>query len=101
MVEMKATTIWRQIPLGVKLRLGARDTVGDEARGHLHFTVGPSRRDPFKVTIQLDPSDTYTVKLVRVNLRTLETTTLEEASDVYADMFGELLVGWEGNHLVS
>lgn len=97
----KATIIWRQIPLGVRMRLGARQPVGDEVKGYLHFTVGPARHDLFKVTIQLDPSDTYTVRLVRVNARTLETTTLEEAADVYADMLGELLVAWEGRHLIS
>ena len=38
------------------MRLGARQAVGDNARGHLHFTVGPTRHDPFKVQVQLDPT---------------------------------------------
>lgn len=97
----KATVIWQQIPIGVKMRLGVRQVVGDESRGYLHFTVGPARRDPFKVTIQLDPGDTYTVKLVRCKLRAGETHVLEQASDVYFDQLGELLTRWEGQHLVS
>ncbi len=97
----KATVIWQQIPAGVRMRLGARQPVGDEARGYLHFTVGPARRDPFKVMVQLDPSDTYTVKLVRCRLRAGETQVLEQASEVYFDQLGELLTRWEGRHLVS
>lgn len=97
-----ADIIWSQIPSGVKVRLGARQAVGDNAKGYLHFTVGPNRRNkPLKVQIRLDPNDTYTVKLVRCDLRTGEATMLEEADGLYFDMLGELLVRWEGRHLVS
>ncbi len=100
MAEMRATTIWRQISVGVRMRLGARQPVGDEVLGYLHFRVGPSRGHPIKVTIQLEPSDTYTVKLVQCPPQG-EPVVLEGASDIYCDQLDELLVEWEGRHLVS
>jgi hypothetical protein len=98
----KATTIWQQLPLGVKLRLGARRPMGDEVTGRLQFTVGPCRGwVVLQVVVTLDPSDTYAVRLVRIDLRGLGTETLEEADGVYCDQLGDLLVRWEGRHLVS
>jgi hypothetical protein len=98
----KATIIWQQVPAGVRMSLGARQPVGDENKGYLQFTVGPSKGEVvFKVTIRLEPSDTYTVKLIRCDLRTGEAADLESASDVYCDQLGELLLRWEGRHLVS
>src|SRR5438876_38612 len=89
----------RALPAYRGLRRAPDGDRGDNARGHLHFTFGPTRRDPFKVQVQLDPSDSYTVRLVRCLLGTGQVETLEEVSDVYCDMLGEVLVGMEGRHL--
>jgi len=49
----------------LQLMTGARDFVGGEAfgRGFVQFKIGRGARDGInKVRIELDPSDTYTVK---------------------------------------
>jgi hypothetical protein len=100
MSEKKATTILAQIPAGVRMSLGAREFVGDEHTGYLHFKVGPSR-PTFKVCIQLTANDDYQVRLVKLGRHGLDVTTLEEAHSIHADQLGELLLRWEGKHLVG
>jgi hypothetical protein len=100
MSEKKATTILAQIPAGVRMSLGAREFVGDEQKGYLHFKVGPSQ-PTFKVCIQLTADDDYEVHLVKLGSHGLDVTVLEEAGQIYADQLGELLLDWESKHLVS
>jgi len=98
----KATIIWQQISAGVKMRIGARNPLGDEEEGNLDFRVGPDRGNRrYRVTIRLEPSDTYTVKLHCRDLATEQVEELESADDIYCDELDELLLGWEGKHLVS
>jgi hypothetical protein len=100
MTAKKATTIREQIPIGVRMSLGAREFVGDEETGYLHFRVGPSW-PTFKVCIQLTAFDDYEVRLVKLDRHALEATVLEQAEHIYADQLDELLLRWEAKHLLS
>lgn len=73
-------TTWRQISITTKMACGARQPmlVGDSA---IKFKVGGRMR---WVEIELDASDTYTARLVRIT-RNYERIVVEECSHVYAD----------------
>lgn len=94
-----ATEIWRQIPIGVKMSMGARTPVGsDNEKGclaYLHFQVGNARKGLFKVVIKLMASDTYDVELIKIKRKTDEPVVLASATDVYNDMLGRVLLGME------
>lgn len=97
-----ADVMWQQIPVRVKMSMGARQAAGDNEKGYLHFTVGPTRRKPFKVRMQYDRGqDSYKLELIRCDLRTGQVEVLESIDDVYFDQLGEILISWEGRHLVS
>jgi len=91
-----ATTAWRQIPVGVKMSLGAREPAGSKAEGvlaRLTFKVGS--KPLHYVEVDLDPSDTYTVRMLKLKRKTYERVVLAEASDVYCDDLGRVLLGME------
>jgi len=92
-----AAIIRSQIPVGVLMSLGAREFTGDPA-GVLQFRCGPDRPHR-KVRITLTPADTYDVRLFEVE--GVDVRELEHADDIYCDQLGELLLAWEGEHLVS
>lgn len=79
-------TIWQQITLGTKMACGARDAVTIE--NGVMFTVLRSRATKIQVT--LDPSDTYTVKFIKITKK-FNAVTIEEKSDVYVDMLNEVV----------
>lgn len=96
----KASIIWAQIPIGVRMSIGARDPVGDEAKGGLMFRVGPAR--PLRKVVVTLRNDEYDVKLVEVRGRLLDAVAvLAEAQGVQWDQLGPLLLAWESQHLVS
>lgn len=79
-----ANIIWKQISLHSKMACGARELQVTE-KG-LTFRVMRAMR---WVEIELDASDTYTVRLVRLNRSTHAMITVEQVSDVYADVLSE------------
>ena len=81
-----AQTIWNQISVGTKMACGAREPVGSE--NELHFTVLASRKT--KIVVTLDPSDTYTVKFVKIG-RGYDIKVVEEMSDVYVDSLNQVI----------
>lgn len=93
-----AGVILHQIGDGTLMNLGARDgTSGPDLTGAgrwrpgVAFRIGagfPART----VQIVLDPSDTYTVQILRG--RGENRYVERELSDVYAENLGELLIGW-------
>jgi hypothetical protein len=95
--DMKATIIWQQIPDCVKDSLAARNPVVNEKTGYLHFQVGNGHRSIFKVCVQLDPDDTYTVKLVR--MVGVAITILREVRGIFADDLGWVLLDWQGRYI--
>ena len=90
-----ATTIWRQIPIMTKMACGLREATA--------VSVTELRakclRGRHYVFVNLDPSDTYTVRLVRIkrNRRAdkplVEMIDVETVSDVYCDMLGDVVYG--------
>ena len=84
-----ADVIWSQISLNTKMACGARSPLGDG--NELSFVVlnGNSHR----ITVTLDPSDTYTVRRIKVSRKTMGFTVVEEASDVYCDNLSEVVYG--------
>jgi hypothetical protein len=86
----KGEVIWGQISTGTKMACGAREPVAGE-EGYLHFRVTISRQAFHKVVVRLDPSDTYTVQLVRIDRKTWQTRVEEEREGVYADMLSEVI----------
>ena len=98
----KATTIWQQISPGVKMSMGARQPVGNEDTGYLHFQVGPERGGwMFKVCVQLNSMDTYVLRLVRIETSTRAVMELDAIEGLYCDDLNETLLRWEGQFLVS
>lgn len=96
----KASIIWAQIPPGVRMSMGARDPVGDEARGELMFRVGPAR--PLRKVVVTLRNDEYDMKLIEVGGRLLDAVAvLAEAQGMQWDQLGPLLLAWESEHLVS
>jgi hypothetical protein len=86
------TTTWRQIPIGVKMSLGARDPLAD--KNTLTFRAGPSRKT-YKFSIALNGNDTYEIKLVLIKRGSYEVVLLAEAEDVYNDSLGRVLLSME------
>ncbi len=84
------STIWAQLSIGCKMSCGARQPVA-MAENELSFVVlrGASTR----VFVKLEASDTYTVRLVKLNRKTCDVRDLERAEDVYADQLSEVVYG--------
>lgn len=88
-----ATTTWRQIPLQTKWACGAREPISyatecGEAHGlKFRVTSFPLRF----VEVELDASDTYTVRYLRLKRNDYSRILLEEYSGVYCDQLGEIL----------
>jgi len=82
MTNETANATWNQISVATKMACGAREVAYDSTG--LRFKVGGRQR---WIEIELDASDTYTVRLVRVHK--YERIVVEEHSDVYADQLSE------------
>jgi hypothetical protein len=87
----QAQVIWQQISVGTKMACGAREARVDVdgTRPYLYFRV--TIRSGVRHTIQvwLEPSDTYTVKLLA--MRGFDIKTEEEAEDIYCDNLSEVI----------
>lgn len=94
-----ANEIWRQIPLGVKMSMGARVPVGSDSEegclAYLHFQVGNGRKGLYKVIVRLMASDTYDVQLVKIGRKDGQAVVLDDATDVYNDALGRVLLRME------
>ncbi len=88
-----ANTAWRQIPLYTKMACGLREATA-VSETELRAKCLRGRHYVF---VNLDPSDTYTVRLVRIkrNRRAdkplVEMIDVETVSDVYCDMLGDVV----------
>lgn len=88
-----ATTTWRQIPVMTKMACGLREATA-VSETELRAKCLRGRHYVF---VNLDPSDTYTVRLVRIkrNRRAdkplVEMIDVETVSDVYCDMLGDVV----------
>jgi len=80
-----ANTLWQQVPLDNKMRLGAHKLQCIE-RG-LRFKVGMARLTYVEIT--LDHMDTYTVQVVK--MKKDERVIIYKATSVYCDMLGDIL----------
>ncbi len=86
-------TTWRQIPLYTKMACGLREATA-VSETELRTKCLRGRHYVF---VNLDPSDTYTVRLVRIkrNRRAdkplVEMIDVETVSDVYCDMLGDVV----------
>lgn len=88
----EADIIWSQITRSTKMACGARNaTKGTDGnnRPYLIFqvTIKPSTKNFVKVT--LDPSDTYTVKLLQC--RGANVKEVESHEDIYNDNLSEVI----------
>lgn len=87
----EADIIWSQISRSTKMACGARNpTKGkDNNRPYLLFqvTIKPGVKNFVKVT--LDPSDTYTVKLLQY--RGVNVKEIESHEDIYNDNLSEVI----------
>jgi len=82
-----------QIGAGTLMTVGARDFAYNDAEGdrYLRFTVTGKRGYITAVKVILEPSDTYTVELVRMHKRTFEFETVKSLELVYADQLAEVV----------
>jgi hypothetical protein len=78
-----------QIPVHIRRVIGGRGYVGDAKTGYLHFTVG---RGQHKITVTLEPSDTYTVRLMKFTERGLNMDEVKKVEDVYCDRLGDVIL---------
>jgi hypothetical protein len=81
-----ASTIWKQIPIGVKMACGAREPSADTYS--LCFKVLNGSKHRIKVT--LNGSDLYDVELFAMD-RKYNVTVKEKACDVYCEMLGDII----------
>ena len=90
-----ATTTWRQIPVMTKMACGLREATA-VSETELRAKCLRGRHYVF---VNLDPSDTYTVRFVRIKRNRSADKPLVEMvdevsrSDVYNDMLGEMIYG--------
>jgi hypothetical protein len=82
-----ANTIWYQISIATKMACGARRPRGAEQG--LTFQVGNGRRHLW-VSVTLEPSDTYTVKLTQI-VPNGALKELEVHEDIYAEDLSEVV----------
>lgn len=80
---------WKQIPIMTKMACGAREAMTYDEGRNIRFKVGgkPMRY----VEVELDASDTYTVRYLRIKRGSYARIVLEEKTFVYADMLGEII----------
>ncbi len=81
MTHEVAAIIQDQIGRKAFFMLGAKDLVSTEKS--LRFKIGRNAKSVSHVEVTLDPSDTYTVRFIR--LRAGKTTVIADVSDVYVD----------------
>ena len=77
---------WRQITTMTKMACGAKQPVTFDDNG-LRFKVGGRQR---WIEVELDASDTYTARLVRMT-RNYQRVTVEESAGVYVDCLNETI----------
>ncbi len=82
-----ANIIWGQVPMANKMRMGAHKlSIIDNG---LRFKVGMARQ--VYVEITLDPSDTYTVLVIKIKKG--QRVEVCKTEGVYCDMLGDILEG--------
>ncbi len=77
--------------------IGAHNFTSDE-KGTLGFHFKGCRKANI-LQIELDPSDTYNVKFLKFNKRTLELKDVKEYTMVYADQLKEIVESFTGLYL--
>ena len=104
--RVKAQTVIEQVGVSTRMACGFRK-VSYESGEQVAFNKGPSERPEFDVRVRakvgranrlieivLDFNDTYTVRLIKVptaRAKDPSLVVLEETSDVYADVLGEVV----------
>lgn len=79
---------WSQIPVMTKMSVGAREPMLSGDAG-LKFRV---LSKPMRfVEVELDASDTYTVRYSHIKRGSYERVVLEEVSGVYVEQLGETI----------
>jgi hypothetical protein len=79
--------IWSQVSLATKMACGARSPLG--SGNTLTFVVLSGKQ--YRIEVTLDPSDTYTVRYIKLSSRGTGFHVLEEATDVYCDNLSEVI----------
>jgi hypothetical protein len=87
----QAKVIWDQISRGTKMACGARDARADVdgTRPYLYFRVTIRAGVRHTIQVWLEPSDTYTVKLL--GQRKFDVKEEESADDVYCDNLSDVI----------
>lgn len=87
----QAQVIWQQISTSTKMACGAREprVDVDGTRPYLYFRVTIRSGVRHVIQVWLEPSDTYTVKLL--GQRKFDVKTEEEADDIYCDNLSEVI----------
>lgn len=89
-----ADITWSQIPgAACKWPCGARQPISyDTDAGPAHGLRFRVTSKPYRfVEVELDASDTYTVRYMRIRRSDFERIIIAEVSGVYADMLGEVI----------
>src|SRR4051812_34737914 len=87
----QAKVIWEQIDRNTKMACGAREAHVDVdgTRPYLYFRVTIRSGVRHTVQVWLEPSDTYTVKLLAMRGMTIKTE--ESHDDIYCDNLSEVI----------
>lgn len=86
-----AVTIKRQIGVNTFSRVGARDFVYSATDRYLRFAVTGRRGWATAIKVTLEPNDTYTVNLERMNKRTFDFEVVRTLELVYCDQLAEVV----------
>ncbi len=87
----QAKVIWEQISRDTKMACGARDARVDVdgTRPYLYFRVTIRAGVRHTIQVWLEPSDTYTVKLLAMRGTTIKEE--EKADDIYCDGLSDVI----------
>ncbi len=82
-----------QVGLATLMAVGAKDFAYNDLDGdrYLRFAVKGQRGYVTAVKVILEPSDTYTVELVRMHKRTFEFEVVKSSDLVYADALAQVV----------
>jgi len=86
--EGVADTIWKQISMGTKMSVGARQPVGGGNK--IHFFVGRGKKN--KIEVEYNPGqDLYTVNLWEFSRGMMDQKIVQSTDMVYADMLDDVI----------
>jgi hypothetical protein len=82
--------IWKQIGKNTKWTVGAKHPM--LTKKGIQFQIQSPKGKQLAITVELEPSDTYLVRLYEVNKKTYDIVVLKEINDVYVEDLNRIIL---------